>query len=58
MAKSTTHSARYEYLKSQWEKNYITKATLKKWVRINKIKAGAGITEEEYKEITGEDYAE
>ena len=54
----TDHSAKYEELKVKYEKNYITKATLKKWVLINDKRPGAGITAEEYKEITGEEYAE
>lgn len=54
----TDHSEKYEELKAKYEKNYITKATLKKWALINEKRPGAGITEEEYKEITGEEYAE
>lgn len=52
----TTHSKKYESLKAKWEKEYITKDTLKGWVALNEKKAGKGITSEEYKEITGEDY--
>lgn len=56
--KKTTaaHSAKYVYLLAQYKKNYITVATLRKWVAINEKKSGAGITTEEFKEITGEDY--
>lgn len=54
----TDHSAKYEELKAKYEKNYITKATLKKWVLINDKRPGAGITAEEYEEITGDEYAE
>lgn len=53
---TTTHSAKYAYLFAQYKKNYITVATLRKWVAINEKKSGAGITAEEFKEITGEDY--
>ena len=56
MAK-TEHSAKFEELKAKYEKNYITKDTLKKWVVINNKRQGAGITAEEYKQITGEKYA-
>lgn len=52
------HSAKFEDLKARYEKNYITKDTLKKWVVINNKRQGAGITAEEYKQITGEKYAE
>lgn len=53
---TTTHSAKYAHLLAQYKKNYITVATLRKWVVINEKKSGAGITAEEFKEITGEDY--
>ncbi len=58
MAKKTTveHSPRFEYFKTQYEKNYITKATLKKWVVIGLKKPSLGITAAEYEEITGEPY--
>lgn len=60
MAKKTTvtHSANFDRLKDQYDKGYMTKDTLRKWVQINEKKPGRGITPEEYKEITGEDYAE
>lgn len=54
----TEHSAKFEELKGKYEKNYITKATLKKWVAINGKRHGTGITAEEYEEITGEVYEE
>jgi hypothetical protein len=59
MANTTTteHSAKFEELLERYQKNYVTKTTLKKWVQINDKKSGAGITPEEYKEITGEVYA-
>ena len=53
---TTEHSAKFEELKAKYEKNYITKATLKKWVLINDKRPGAGITAEEYKELTGDEY--
>ncbi|RHV66761.1 XkdX family protein [Roseburia sp. OM02-15] len=43
-------------LKERWDKDYITKDTLKGWVVLNEKRAGKGITAEEYKEITGEEY--
>lgn len=54
----TDHSAKFEELKNKYERNYITKATIKKWVLINDKRPGAGITAEEYEEITGEAYEE
>ncbi len=59
MAKTTVveHSAKYEYCKQQYEKGYMTKATLKKWVQVGLKKPGQGITPEEYEEITGEIYS-
>ena len=58
MAKTQTveHSPRFEELYNKWQKNYITIDTLRGWVRINQKKPGRGITEEEFKEITGVDY--
>lgn len=50
------HSDMYEQLKGKHEMNYITNATLKKWVEINEKKPGKGITQDEYGEITGEQY--
>lgn len=50
------HSKKYDMLKERWDKDYITKGTLKGWVALNEKRAGKGITAEEYKEITGEDY--
>ncbi len=55
---TTEHSAKFEELKAKYEKNYITKDTLKKWVVINNKRPGAGITAEEYKQITGDEYEE
>lgn len=46
----------FEKLKKQYDEGYTTKDTLKIWVRINSLKRGRGITQVEYKEITGETY--
>lgn len=58
MAKTNAveHSPKFEELKNKYEKNYITIETLRGWVVINQKKPGRGITEEEFKEITGIDY--
>ena len=32
--KAEQHSPRFEYFKNQYEHNYITKATLRKWVKV------------------------
>lgn len=50
------HSKRFDTLKEKWDKDYITRDTLKGWVALNEKRAGKGITAEEYEEITGEDY--
>ena len=50
------HSKKFNSLKEKWEMVYITKDTLKGWVALNEKRAGKGITAEEYKEITGEEY--
>lgn len=50
------HSKKFDLLKKKWEMDYITKDTLKGWVVLNEKRAGKGITAEEYKEITGEEY--
>lgn len=47
----------YEKLKVKWDMGYITKETLRGWVAIEAKKPGKGITAEQYKDITGEDYA-
>lgn len=56
MAKKDTHSPKFEYFKTQYELNYITKETLKKYVLIGQKKPERGITADEYEEITGEPY--
>lgn len=48
-------SENFEKFKTRYEKGYITKATLRGWVKVNEKRPGAGITAQEYKEITGED---
>lgn len=50
------HSKKFDSLKKKREMDYITKDTLKGWVVLNEKRAGKGITAEEYKEITGEEY--
>ena len=50
------HSKKFDALKEKWDKDYITRDTLKGWVALNEKRAGKGITAEEYKEITGEEY--
>lgn len=52
------HTEKFEELKNKYDKNFITKATLKKWVVINQKRPGSGISENEYEEITGEKYAD
>lgn len=47
----------FENFKIKYEKGFITIQTLKNWVKINKMNSVFGITEEEFKEITGEDYS-
>lgn len=51
------HSAMYERLKTMYEKDYITKETLKGWVKLHAVRNEKGISESEYEEITGEKYA-
>lgn len=43
----------YEKMKNQYEQGFVTKDTLKTWVKINTLKRGRGITKAQYKEITG-----
>ncbi len=49
-------SPKFEYYKDQFEKGWITTATLKQWVKIQPMIPALGITAEEYKQIAGEDY--
>lgn len=46
----------FEKLKAQYDAGYITNEALKTWVKINALKPGRGITQKQYKEITGETY--
>ena len=50
-------SARYSQLKEKWDRGYITEETLRGWVELNDKKPGAGITAEEFEQITGRKYA-
>ena len=49
-------SAKYQDLKTRWDMGYITISVLKRWVAVNEQKPGTGITAEEFKLITGEEY--
>ena len=40
------HSKKFDMLKERWDKDYITKDTLKGWVVLNEKRAGKGITAE------------
>lgn len=51
-------SEKFNMLKERWDRGYISDATLRGWVAINERKAGAGITKEEYEQITGREYEE
>lgn len=46
----------FEKLKEQYEAGFLAKQTLATWVKIEKMKSGRGITEEQYEQITGEKY--
>lgn len=46
----------FEELKAKWNKGYVSIDTMRGWVRLNKRNSLKGITESQYKEITGEDY--
>lgn len=48
----------YERLKEKYNKGYITKDTLKGWVKVEQKLKGRGITAAQYEEITGEPYTE
>ena len=52
------HTPMFEELKKKYELHYITKETLKGRVKLYAKKPDKGITAEEYKEITGEEYTE
>lgn len=53
---AATKSAKFDMLAEKWTNGYITITTLRGWVKLNTKKSGAGITAEEFKEITGEEY--
>ena len=46
----------FEKLKQQFEVGYVTRPQLRRWVAINSKNSSKGITKEEYKEITGDEY--
>ena len=48
----------YDKLKAKWDMGYITRDTLRGWVAIDAKRPGKGITPEEYRQITGEEYHE
>lgn len=50
------HSPNYENLKTQYDKGYISKQTLRGYVSLYTVMPSVGITAEEYEEITGESY--
>lgn len=50
-------SKMYDDLKARYAAGYVTKDTLKKWVQVELQSTGSGITQDEYLEITGEQYA-
>lgn len=54
--KAEEHSPNYENLKTQYDKGYISKQTLRGYVQIYSVMPQVGITPEEYEEITGEKY--
>lgn len=49
-------SVKYNYVTTRYASGTMTFETVRGWVYINDLKEGAGITREEFKEITGEDY--
>ena len=49
-------STQFNDLKRRYEMNYITIDQLRRWVVINQKKPELGITAEEFKLITGQDY--
>ncbi len=50
------NSARYDDLLLKYKMGWITDKTLLGWVTLNKKHPGSGITESEFKEITGREY--
>lgn len=51
------YSEKFDELNERWILGWIMRSTLKRWVAINNRRPGAGITAEEYEEITGEAYS-
>lgn len=52
----TAHSVMFNHLKEMYEKEYVSKETLRGWVRLHAVKESKGISESEYEEITGDKY--
>ncbi len=52
------HSPKFEYYKDQYDRQWITRATLRQWVAVCGKFPQLGITPEEYEEITGDPYEE
>lgn len=50
------HSKKFYTLKEKYDAEYMTIETLAGWVALNERASGRGITADEFKEITGEDY--
>lgn len=46
----------FEKLRKSYEHHFITISQLKRWVKLNKKNSHLGITPDEYKLITGQDY--
>ena len=46
----------FEKMKLYYENDFVTKEALKKWVKVNELRPGKGLTKKEYKDITGETY--
>lgn len=50
------HSKKFDTLKAKYDAEYISIETLAGWVTLNERAPGRGITADEFKEITGEEY--
>jgi len=48
--------SRFEELASKYKKGWVTEKTLRGWVTLNQKRPGAGITEDEFQQITGKAY--
>lgn len=53
---TTKHSKDFEKYNTYYRMNFMTREQLQRWVVINAKHPNKGITGEEYKEITGEEY--